>query len=139
MTIYHSVTALLSSMDKGLISLLMLQEQDMQYIIALLTDTKWGTLDAMHPNICQFPMALKTSKTKDPNIPMYHEATSSLHCKEFQEAMHQEISELEKTWHIDHGGQERSPSRCECPTKHMGLRDKVLPQWETSKVQGQFL
>jgi len=83
-------------MAKGLIGSLMPQEQDMQYIITLLTDTEWGTLDTMHPNICQFPMALKASKTKDPNTPMYHEVMSSLHGKEFKEAICQEISKLEK-------------------------------------------
>jgi len=43
-----------------------------------------------------FPMALKTSKTKDPNTPIYHEVLTSPHHEEFEEAMCQEISELEK-------------------------------------------
>jgi hypothetical protein len=54
----------------------------------------------MHPGINQFPMALKAAYGKDPDTPTYAEAMSGADREMFEEAMVQEITELEehKTW-----------------------------------------
>ena len=75
------------------------QESHYRYLLALLTD-EMGALEGLHPGINQFPMSLKAEYGKDPDSPTYFEAMQGVDREQYQEAMVNEISELEehKTW-----------------------------------------
>jgi hypothetical protein len=73
---------------------------DYRFLLALLTDVDTGALEGIHPGINQFPAALKASATKDPDSPTYSEVMTGEDREPFEEAMVNEISDLEKhnTW-----------------------------------------
>ena len=65
-----------------------------------LMEVDTGVLDGIHPEINQFPMALKAAYGKDPDLPTYAEAMAGTNREQYEEAMVKEIPELEqhKTW-----------------------------------------
>ena len=96
---YGQIAQLCVDEAKALVRLVAGPESDYRYLLALLTDVDTGGLDGLHPAMVQYPMALKANK-RDPDTPTYHEAMNGQHRSEFEEAMVQEITELEdhKTW-----------------------------------------
>lgn len=75
---------------------------DYRYAIALLTDAQSGTIDMLPPDIARQPLALKSKKQDDPDLPSYRDAMAGEHREQFQEAMTAEIEQLEehKTWNV---------------------------------------
>ena len=96
---YGQIARLCIDGAKGLVSSVAGPESDYRYLVALLTDVDTGGLDALHPAMLQYPMALKANQ-KDPDTPTYHEAMNGQQRAQFEEAMVKEVTELEehKTW-----------------------------------------
>ena len=94
------VTSLCMSTAKGLVSCSVGCESDYRYLLALLTNVDTGHLDTIHPGMLQFPGSFKATPGKDPDLPTYSEAMSSMHSESYKEAMDLEISELQEhgTW-----------------------------------------
>ena len=78
------------------------EESNFRYLLALLTDIETGRLEGLHPCIAQYPMAMKAKKYADPDGPTYHESQHRQDKDLFNEAMVNEIEDLEahKTWDI---------------------------------------
>ena len=94
------VSSLCMSTAKGLVSCSVGCESDYRYLLALLTNVDTGHLDTIHPGMLQFPGSFKATPGKDPDLPTYSEAMSSMHSESYKEAMDLEISELQEhgTW-----------------------------------------
>ena len=77
-------------------------EQKLRQVMALMTDVDAGRVhDDYHPTAGMTQgTALKATKTRNPDVPMFGEAMSSEHRAEFEEAMDQEVLELiqHDTW-----------------------------------------
>jgi len=98
---YH-VASYCGMLAKSLLSCDSKREYDYRYVMALLTDIDYGTTEGMHPMMGDCPGAFKASKTKDPDSPNYTEAVYGEYSAEFQQAMIDEITALEKykTWTV---------------------------------------
>ena len=89
-------------MVQGLLHAIMEQESNYRYLLALLMDVDTGRLEGLHPGIAQYPMALKASKQADPDGLTYNEVWMCLDREAFDDAMVQEIEDLQahKTWDV---------------------------------------
>jgi hypothetical protein len=89
-------------MGKALINQWHTTQTDYRYIVALLTPVETLGLEGIHPEIAQFPSALKASN-KDPDLPSFQEASMmGPYREEFLEAMQTDVTELEshKCWDV---------------------------------------
>ena len=87
---------------KNLVSCGRGQESEYRHLLALLTDADTGLLDTIAPGMLQFPGAFKSSAGHDPDLPTFREAMIGPDRESYQEAMTNEIRELEdhKTWDL---------------------------------------
>ena len=106
--------------------------------MALLTDIDFGTTEGMHPMMGECPSAFKASKTKDPDTPNYSEAVYGEYSTEFQQAMIDEITALErhKTWSVIKNSQ--IPEGANVLPGTWAFRIKRLPDGTLRKHKARF-
>ena len=108
-----SVAGRMAKMAVGLLGATTQSERDLRYAVALLTDTRYGTLKAFPPTLISLPAALqslnsdvvsglKAKRGSDPDSPMFEQALAGPHAEEFDKAMQEEIKQPEqhKTWDV---------------------------------------